>query len=54
MRREYHLSGDEGDEGEADLLHGHAQRLVSLVNTADMDQQVTHPTQAQHEVQDKL
>ena len=54
MRGEYHLAGYEGDEGEADLLHCHAQRLVSLVYTADMDQEVTHPTQAQHEVQDKL
>ena len=54
MRGEYHLAGYEGDEGEADLLHGHTQSLVSLVNTADVDKQVTHPTQAQHKVQNKL
>ena len=54
MRREYYLAWDEGNEGQADLLHGHAQSLVSLVHTADMDQEVTNPAQAEHEVEDKL
>lgn len=54
MRVAYHLAWDEGNEGQADLLHGHAQSLVSLVHAADVDQEVAHPTQTEHEVEDKL
>ena len=51
---EHDLAGDEGHESEADLLHRHAQGLISLVHAADVDKEVTNPTQAQHKVEDKL
>ena len=51
---EHDLTGDEGYEGEADLLHCHAQGLVSLVDTPDVDQEVSDPPEPQEEVEKEL
>ena len=51
---EHQLPGDEGDQGQGDLLYGHAQGLVTLVDTPDVDQEVPHPAQAEDEVEDEL